>query len=583
MMERANSNNTEGGTIKNKAFVIGLDGGTFALLGPWIEEGQLPHLKAMMRDGISGDLESTVPPVTGPAWISFITGKNPGKHGIYEFKIQDRNSYRYHIIDLHARSGRTIWDYIGDQGGRVVVLNLPTTYPPDKVNGAMIGGFMTPAGKRDFVHPVDLLEEIEKRFGPYPLYPPVPFFAFTGSDADTDLFLQELTRALEYQFEVALYLVDKLDPDFLFLHIHGSDLIGHWLWHILDREHPEFRPSALEKYGAKILDYHRRFDSAVGRLAGKAGQEANLFIVSDHGMGPIHKAIDLNLWLLQEGYLVLKANRATRVKYALWKNGLSLGTLLGKKWIRVGLGKLARRVMKSGNNPLEPIKRSARARIGRFRLTYHDVDWSRTRAFSSANVFGQIIINTKGVWSQGCVSTGAEYQALRDEIVGKLGQLRDPETGQPVGGEFFIKEDVYHGPYMDDAPDITFFPLPQKYLAGGFQFASNKTFFTLPGMTGFHRMNGILMGSGAGLRAGASLAGARIIDLAPSLLHLMGLAIPKDMDGEVLTEMFTGSFLRENPIRFMDEVRGPEKTAATLTAEEEADVMERLKGLGYLE
>ncbi len=568
--------------MKNKVYVIGLDGGTFELLGPWIEAGKLPRLKTMIENGSSGELESVVPPVTGPAWTSFITGKNPGKHGVYEFKLQDRKTYQYHVIDPQSRRGTSIWDLISQHGGRVVVLNLPITYPPEKVNGVMVSGFMTPSGRRDYVHPPGMLDEIEQEFGPYALYPPLPFFAFTDSEADIDQFLQGITHQLEYQFQVAQYLAEKIDPDFLMLHVHGGDLIGHWLWHLVDEANPNYTRAAAERHGPKVFEYFRRFDEVVGTLADRAGKETTFFIVSDHGNGSIHKAIDLNNWLLQEGYVALKDTPATRLKYQMWRMGFSLEALIQSKWLRARLGALAKRVMKGGNDsPLDPMRKGA-GRVARIRLTYHDVDWSRTKAFCLANIFGQMIINVKGLWAQGCVSPGDEYQTLRDEIGRKLSELRDPETGQQVEGQIFYKDDVYSGSYLDDAPDITFVPLQRGYLAGGYRFISNKVFFPVPGMTGFHRMNGIMIGTGPALRSGASISDARIIDLCPTLLYLMGLPIPKDIDGDVLREIVTDSFLKENAMEFVEHVETRDAAAGVLTADEEAEIIGRLQGLGYL-
>jgi predicted AlkP superfamily phosphohydrolase/phosphomutase len=547
-----------------------------------MEAGRLPRLQAMRHNGVSGELESVVPPVTGPAWTSFITGKNPGKHGVFEFKLMDRNTYQYHVIDPQSRRGQSLWDLIGRQGGRAVVLNLPIIYPPEKINGVMVSGFLTPSGRRDFVYPPEMLDEIEQTFGPYALYPPMPFFAATESDEDIEQFLQGITHQLDYQFRVAQYLAEKVNPHFLMLHIHGGDLIGHWLWHLVDQAHPHYDPAAAEKHGAVIFEYFRRFDEAVGKLADGAGEDTTFLIVSDHGNGTIHTAIDLNNWLLEQGYIALKDTPATRLKYRMWKMGFSLEALLRTRWLRARLGKLAKRIIKGGTeSPLDPMRKGA-GRVARLRLTYQDIDWPRTKAFCYASIFGQMIINVKGLWSQGCVSPGAEYHAIRDQLVRQLSQLRDPRTGQLVDGHLFLKDEVYHGPYMDDAPDITFVPLHRGYLAGGYRFISNKIFFPMPLMTGFHRMDGLLLGTGPALRSGATITGARIMDVCPTILYLMGLPIPKDVDGEVLTGMVAESFLKENAIELAEEGDAEEATAATLTAEEEADIIGRLQSLGYL-
>jgi predicted AlkP superfamily phosphohydrolase/phosphomutase len=568
--------------MKGKVYVIGLDGGTFDLLKPWMDAGKLPNLNAMMHSGVSGELESVIPPVTGPAWTSFITGKNPGKHGVYEFKLIDRNTYQYHVIDPQSRRGRSIWDIVSQHGGRSVVLNLPITYPPEQINGVMVSGFMTPSGRRDYVHPPEMLDEIENKFGPYVLYPPLPVFALTGADADINQFLQGLIQQLDYHFQIAEYVADKIDPQFLLLHVHGGDLIGHWLWHLVDEANPHYDRALADKHSRNVFEYFRRFDERVGRLVERAGQDTNVFIISDHGNGSIHTAIDLNNWLLEQGYLTLKETAGTKLKYRMWKMGFSIEALLNKKWLLARLGNIAKKMLQETNSsPLDPMRKGA-GRVARLRLTYHDVDWTRTKAFCYANIFGQMIINVKGLWSQGCVAPGEEYRAVRDEIARKLADMRDPSTGQPVKGQVFLKDDVYKGAYMDDAPDITFVPLQQGYLAGGYRFISNKVCFPVPLMTGFHRMNGIMMGLGPALRSSASMHGAQIIDMCPTMLYLMGLPVPKDVDGEVLSEIVAESFLKGNAVMFADSADADAAVTKHLTPEEEADIISRLQGLGYL-
>jgi predicted AlkP superfamily phosphohydrolase/phosphomutase len=145
---------------KNKVYVLGIDGGSFALLDRWLQEGELPHLQAIMANGVSGELESSLPPVTAPAWTSFMTGKNPDKHGVYDFMLPAEQSYAYYPINAYSRRGKALWEIISEVGRRVAVLNVPTTYPPRPVNGVLISDFLTPSGKRDFTYPQSLLEEL---------------------------------------------------------------------------------------------------------------------------------------------------------------------------------------------------------------------------------------------------------------------------------------------------------------------------------------------------------------------------------------------------------------------------------------
>src|SRR4030065_410257 len=174
MGEKVNSFSRENGTSRGgirmssdhlRTIVIGLDGATFDLILPWVEQGHLPSFRRLIEEGSWGELESTMPPLTGPAWSSFITGKNPGKHGIYDFMYRDPKGYRSITINATLRKGPSFWRLLGDQGKRVIVFNVPVTYPPEEVNGIMISGFPTPPKSKDFVYPPELREDLEREIG----------------------------------------------------------------------------------------------------------------------------------------------------------------------------------------------------------------------------------------------------------------------------------------------------------------------------------------------------------------------------------------------------------------------------------
>jgi predicted AlkP superfamily phosphohydrolase/phosphomutase len=566
--------------MKQKVVVVGLDGGSFDLLKPWIEGGDLPFLKSMMVEGISGELESVIPPVTAPAWNSFITGKNPGKHGIYDFFYRDED-FKPHPINSYTRKDKAIWEIIGDEGGVSLVLNLPTTYPPRELKGALITDFLTPSGKDDFAYPLHLVKEIEGKFGKYPLFFKTPSLAVNLTDSLIDTFLQECMHALTYKFKVAHYLQEKFDPHFVLLHIWESDQICHWLWHVIDRSHPLFEESLFQKHGEKILNYFRRFDQETQRLWEKMGRdETPLFIISDHGFGPLKKFIDLNVWLLQEGYLVLKQGLSARLKHFLWKHGFTHEALYRRLYIP--LVKKGYRY-KSQESLLTNFNKFFSRKFAL--LTIHDVDWSRTKAFSNVlSGSGQIIINVKGKFPQGTVNPDKEYEELREELVSKLKSLRDPENGEEIKGDIFTRDEVYSGDHVQAAPDITFLPMDNGYLASSiFGFTSNQPITRAWGMSAHHKRKGILLGRSNLLHSGLTAEGATILDLFPTILYLMGIKIPQDTDGRVLQEIISPHFLEINPIEFC-EASVPSKSALhTSTSDEEKDYLKKLQQLGYID
>lgn len=562
----------------DKVLVIGLDGGTFDLLDPWMEAGHLPVLRSIRDAGVCAPLTSTVPPVTVPAWCSFITGKNPGKHGIAEFMIKKPGSYEEQPINASVRDGKSFWRLLGEQGERVVVLNIPTTYPVEPVEGAMIAGFLTPAGRRDFVYPDGLLEEIEAKFGPYYLYFRTVESAGGLSERGADILLKECVEMVRYKFDVARYLVDKYDATFVAIHVWGTDRLQHEFMHIMspDPEHPMHDPDMASRLSGRILDYYRRVDRLIGELADAMGQGTSILVASDHGHGPIHRIIDLNVWLLEEGYLVLKRSLGTRMRKFLWRRGFNLGTLL----------RLFTRVVKylptiRGNTPFESLTAFRVGQRRPFLLSFNDVDWSRTRAYAKTGT-GQIVINLRGREPEGIVEPGAGYTALCREIADKLSGMRDPERGVKVEADVRLREELYHGPHYEEMPDISYLPMASRYMAVNLSgFTLNRVFSDNHILSGNHYQHGIFMAKGEAFRKGIGVQGMEIIDLAPTILYLMGKPVPEDMDGKVHEAIFEEEFVRTHPVRTGLPATS-ERERSFVSKDDEEDIKKKLKELGYL-
>jgi len=562
--------------MPNKVVIMGLDGAAFQTLGPWLEAGHLPALKELIENGVSGRLTSVIPPVTAPAWCSFMTGKNPGKHGVYYFTTKEKTTGRSRPVSAHSRSGQTIWELLSQSGKTVLVLNVPTTYPPDPVNGVMVADFLTPKGKRDFVHPVSLLGEIESRFGPYPLYLKTPVFSANLSEANVESFLAELHEELEYKFAVTHYLMDRYAPDFTMLHLWGTDRIQHELWNLFDANHPRYDRKLAAKYESRIIGYFSAVDAELAKLKKRLDEDTTLILMSDHGFGPIHRFIDLNVWLLQEGYIAIKQTPLSQLRLRAWQMGVTnefflKGLLKVLKWgFRLPDRTPADAVNLIREDSFQPL------------LSLNDVDWTRTTAYAKFGL-GQIVINVAGRDPRGSVQPGDEYYAVRDEIVRKLKALRDPDTGQLIGGEVYTKEEVYHGPHLEDAPDITFLPLENNYMANVLMgFTTRKWIMDIPALFGNHRMDGVLIAQGKHLGKGQKIEGAQIIDVVPTVLYLMREKIPTDMDGRVLTEIFTEEFLKSQAIEWAEPEVKEAAQPPVLSLEDEETIIERLKGLGYL-
>jgi predicted AlkP superfamily phosphohydrolase/phosphomutase len=553
--------------MSNKLLVIGLDGASFNVLDPLIEKGYLPHIGRLIAGGARGDLETTFPPITAVAWSSFMTGKNPGKHGIFEFVRRDHHSNRELAVNASFRQGRAIWDLLGDAGKRVIVHNFPCTYPPHEINGLMIADFMTPRGRRDFAYPGPLLAEIEAEFGNYRLH-----LSQTYAEGNVEAVLDELFDELEYKAKVAEYLMTRYDWDAFFQYFWGTDRIQHELWHIIDDQHPRHNKSEARAYRDRVHGYFRRVDAIVGRLIELAGADPIVMIASDHGFGPAHKYCSLNIWLLQEGFLKLKPGVATRVKKLMFSLGLTPEFAF----------RLTRRIP-AALRPARGVSSQPGASklLGKFFLSFNDVDWSRSVAFSKGN-YGQIYVNLKGREPKGVVADH-QYEAVRDTIIERLRGIKDPTTRKTWVGQVFRREDIYSGPLVGDAPDIAFLPADMRYLPlGNADFTSNKFMVDAFGISGCHRMNGVMIANGNGIKPDSILDGTRIYDMAPTLLYLADQSVPDDMDGRVLTDMFSADYLNKHAIRFSATGDDRQITGVEYSDEENADVLERLKSLGYV-
>jgi predicted AlkP superfamily phosphohydrolase/phosphomutase len=558
--------------MSRRLLVIALDGTTFDLIGPWLDDGELPNLRRLQDEGVRGELQSIVPPVTAPAWCTFMTGKNPGKHGVFEFFLREPGTFAEIPVNSHARYGSTIWDLLGRADKKVLVVSVPVTYPPTPVNGHLVAGFLTPMGDRSFTYPPELLAEIEAAVGAVELY-----HVEVYRKGKAHVVLDELERVLEANRRVNRWLLENKEWDFAICHVWGTDRFGHELWHILDVDHPHHDPAEAAIHRRRCLDYWRRVDEVVGEWLAVA-PDAGAIVLSDHGFGPIHNFLVFNVWLLESGFLHVKSDLATFLKRSIFELGLTpaLGYRLAMK-----LG-FARMRLKAGVGTRGKLIE----RINRAFLSLRDVDWSRTRVYSKGN-YGQLFLNLKGREPQGIVEPGQEEAQVIEEVVAALRALTDPESGRPLIGEIWRADELYDGPFRRRAPDITFLPADMRNKAlGTVDFTSNRFVERAYGNSGDHRLQGIFFMRGEGVRAGARVEGARLLDAGPTILHYLGEGVPEDWDGRVLTEIFTEEELARHPVRSVPgeppagvDGRGER---GDLTPEEMAEIRNRLKGIGYV-
>jgi len=542
----------------SRVLVIGVDGGTFDLIDPWAAAGDLPNLAHLMAEGARGPLESTLPPVTSPAWPTFATGMNPGKHGVFDF-IRPAGG-QFELVNATSIRAPTLWQILSEAGRTVGVVNVPVTYPPTPVNGFMISGMLSPMNG-NITYPDGLLDRYANQLRPYRIAPHVQYKP--GNETE---FIADLLDLVECRGEYALQLMDDYPQDFLMFHFLSTDTMQHAFWRFVDPSHPRYDPKTAARFGPAVKQLHQRIDDFIGQMFDRITDDTTVIVMSDHGFGPLHHVINLNLFLLERGLLRLKRGAWTRLKTGLFRAGLTPASI----WHlveRTGLQNYVWQVSKSTRNKV----------VGKF-LSFDDVDWSHTLAYSIGHV-GQIYINLKGREPEGIVEPGEEYVAVRQQVIDALKDLRYPTTDQPLVDEVIPGDQVVHGPFAGRSPDVHV--VLDGYRAIAFPlFATDSHIVTrqIRGDSGCHRRDGIFIARGPEVRTGKMVESARILDLAPTILHLMGLPVPADMDGRVLTETLSTS----RPVERQSASPASGDVDAGLSAEETAEVEGRLRSLGYL-
>ena len=537
-----------------RVLIIGLDGATWDVLTPLVEQGRMPRLRTLIQGGTSGVLRSTVPPITPAAWTTFMTGKSPGIHGIIDFERYDVRTHQLSFNTTNCLADiRTIWEILGDKGLRVGAVNVPMTFPPTPVNGFMISGFETPGTTADFTYPAELKADILARW---------PDYSFKNrwrrSTLGGDRLVAKNIAAISHSFhqgaEVARHCGERYGWDALMIVYKLVDNLQHKTWKYLDprtRHHWPGRTEMTERCFAEL-------DIALGKLMEFASEnQADIFIMSDHGHGSLDGRSQPNRLLLDWGYLKLReggAQSRTRARHIL------------RRWFtKGGKPKLA-----AGNADLA-----------------HDlaVDFSRTRAcVMHAGMNGFLYLNLRGRQRTGIVEP-ARYEALRDEL---RERFLSATCASPAGRTINIykqvhkPEEVYGCSRADREwlPDLLLVPCDGLSVVRKIRGRRPVTWISPRRREGTHREDGVFLAYGAGIAQGKRVS-ADIADSTPTILAMLGLRIPDDMEGKVIAEAFDPPVHTETePARRVSR----EVSDAAVYSEEDAETLtERLRDLGYLE
>jgi len=626
---------------KSRVLVVGLDGATFDVVKPLAMKGKLPNIRMLLERGVHATLKSTINPSTSTAWTTFATGKNPGKHGIYGF-VSERNGS---LLPVRAgdRTEKSIWQIANQHGLKTIVVNVPWTFPPDKVDGIMISGMDTPDTSTEFVHPPKLRNELIEKFD-YAIDVEIPPLSL-------DSFLRDVENLTKKRAATAEHLMKSYEWDLFISVFVCLDRVQHFFWKYYDGTHPQHSDKDTKKYREVIPRFYKMADEIVGRFMDLA-KDSTILLMSDHGFGPLHKLVHLERWMAQQGFTAWKEttlfdsrhgfNRALVAKHMLEERGakieapqlgqrrraiifhlnksdtwaglrIELATLKLSSFYQIGFtarssseGMLVeiRNVSKQAELKIDSYRLSTECRtylatlsstdpmptltltatshrdnptgtveIKRIFLT--ELDWTRTIAYSLPNS-SEININQKGREFFGQIQPGKKSEELKDIVTKQLRNLK--VDGKPLVEKVYRRERLYWGEQLDRVPDLIFTHNDYRYVVGA-EFHDGEQLVSCSKLTsGTHRFEGILMMYGEGVRKGVKLPECDIQDVAPTALYILGVPIPRDMDGKVLINVFDEAHAR--PISYPQE----ESPTGRITQPTDNDkrILERLKALGYL-
>jgi len=428
-----------------------------------------------MKAGCWGRLKSCDPPITVPAWAVMMSSKDPGTLGCYGFRNRKDHSY-----DAMCTANATVvkeprvWDILANHQKKSVLLGVPQTYPIKPLPGAtIVSGFLAPDTSVDYTYPKTVKEEIARRFGD---------FILDVRDFRTDQkekLLKQIYELMHNRFDVAEYLMESKPWDFFMMVEMGIDRIHHGMWQFADPAHPRYEPN--NPYATAISDYYAAVDERIGRLLDKVGDETTVMVVSDHGAKPMVGGICVNQWLIEEGLLTV-------------------------------------------NDDLNGVKR----------IEDCDIDWGRTKCWSSGGYLARMFFNVEGREPNGIVPQ-AEYESFQAEMIARIEAMVDHE-GQPLNNKVHRPEDLY-ACVRGIAPDlIVYFGDLYWRSVGMVGFDSIYTFENDTGPDGAnHDYHGIFIMDDRTARDGESKEDLEIMDIAPTVLQLLGVQVPPDMQGKAIT------------------------------------------------
>lgn len=542
--------------MKNKVVVIGLDGATFDIINPLIAEGKLPNLNKIFNSGIKASLFSTIPPVSAPAWISFLTGKNPGKHGVLGFQhynMSKYNCFEHGIVTSKQFAHNTIFDILTKYKKRSIAFQIPLTYPAWPIEGLMVSGYPTPDQTKAFTYPEDLSEEIGE------LYEYKSDQMASGSAEEK---VRIYSKGLDRVSQKVEKLLTNEDYD-LFVYVNNlTDWVQHKFWKY------QFNNNGCEKND--YIDYfYIKLDEKIGNIINLLDEDTTLLLMSDHGAGARPtKFLNINYILRTKNLLTPKSNK------------VSIFTKTTKYWFEWVKEYFPMRYWTKAR-----FSESFREMVLNTRVYKNNINWKETKAYRVplAYPYTGININLEGRQEQGIVKE-EDFKKLKKETFDILKEYADkyPQYIESI----HYQEDIYKGKNICQTPDIII-ELNENFDSGVEldELITEIPPILLKTISGYHKPQGIFGAFGKNIKHNPELQSYNIIDLAPTILYALDTPINNDIDGKLLTGIFTDEFLNKNEPRYSSDSKELDKNKkedAHLSQEEEAEIMANLCEMGYL-
>jgi predicted AlkP superfamily phosphohydrolase/phosphomutase len=517
-----------------------------------------------MDQGATGPLRAWPNLNSAAAWSSMVTGYNPGRHGVYNFgDAIPQRGHQWRPVTAADRAQDPFWRLLSRAGQRVGVINVPVSYPADRLNGFMLSGMDAPGARSPgFTHPPDLIDELRQQGIDYVL--DVPNLGIAARRAPHQL-PRSVHTMVDARAQAVRYLMQTRVWDALMVVFVATDRVQHFFW-------PAGAVPPDHGHWAPIRELYRRIDAHLACLLDDIDQNTTVLIVSDHGFGPSRQAVrSLNPLFARLGLLCYREGRG-RLHSPVLGNLLQYGRRLLPERLQLTLFQAFPGLW------LRAISERMYARI----------DWPRTQVFASQE---RVHVNLQGREPEGIVPP-QEYHALRERVRDILLDVTDPTTGAHLVRAVHRSEEVYHGPFSDRAPDLLI-EWEEQALDDSLCYPGDGEPIVVRGRRtssspvqwrAGHRSHGIVIACGPHIKTGVKAANATLYDIAPTVLHLQHQPVPRDMDGRVLSGILTESYLRRHPVRYCDPCPATtDASAVALDADEARQVEERLRGLGYLE